>query len=548
MKRTIPVFTALALIILILAGYAGYRMLDKYTPSKEIADLSEYYNTSGDLPALLYNYELQDTTGLYANGQYYLPITWVNDHINKRFYWDSTEQLLVYALPDQIVYADALTAGSNGTPLLVVQDGGIYLSTGLVANYTDIRITTFGDGAVRRIYVTDWGSQTTARVKKTAPVREAGGIKSPIVAAAEKDSTVIVLEEMEKWSRVETEDGHIGYIRGSALRDFTQTETKGTISRPEYGWTSMDEKIVLGWHQVTTAAGNATLESVLSRTKGVNVIAPTWFSLTDNEGNFSSLASQDYVNQAHERGIRVWALLDNFSGDVQTETLLSSTTRRKKLIDGLIAEVEKYGIDGLNLDFESLKKQAGPHYIEFIRELSIPCRAKGIVLSVDNYVPSEYTAFYDRAEQAIAADYVIVMGYDEHYSGGEKGSVASLPFVDQGITGTLLSVPKERVINGVPFYTRLWTETSDGTQSKAVGIREAKSWVEENQVELTWLEDEGQYYGEYASESGMQYLWLEDEESLKLKMDLIKKYDLAGVACWKLGMEDEAAWTAIDWE
>lgn len=548
MKRTIPVFTALALIILILAGYAGYRMLDKYTPSKEIADLSEYYNTSGDLPALLYNYELQDTTGLYANGQYYLPITWVNDHINKRFYWDSTEQLLVYALPDQIVYADALTAGSNGTPLLVVQDGGIYLSTGLVANYTDIRITTFGDGAVRRIYVTDWGSQTTARVKKTAPVREAGGIKSPIVAEAEKDSTVIVLEEMEKWSRVETEDGHIGYIRGSALRDFTQTETKGTISRPEYGWTSMDEKIVLGWHQVTTAAGNATLESVLSRTKGVNVIAPTWFSLTDNEGNFSSLASQDYVNQAHERGIRVWALLDNFSGDVQTETLLSSTTRRKKLIDGLIAEVEKYGIDGLNLDFESLKKQAGPHYIEFIRELSIPCRAKGIVLSVDNYVPSEYTAFYDRAEQAIAADYVIVMGYDEHYSGGEKGSVASLPFVDQGITGTLLSVPKERVINGVPFYTRLWTETSDGTQSKAIGIREAKSWVEENQVELTWLEDEGQYYGEYASESGMQYLWLEDEESLKLKMDLIKKYDLAGVACWKLGMEDEAAWTAIDWE
>lgn len=548
MKRTIPVFTALALIILILAGYAGYRMLDKYTPSKEIADLSEYYNTSGDLPALLYNYELQDTTGLYANGQYYLPITWVNDHINKRFYWDSTEQLLVYALPDQIVYADALTAGSNGTPLLVVEDGGIYLSTGLVANYTDIRITTFGDGAVRRIYVTDWDSQTTARVKKTAPVREAGGIKSPIVAEAEKDSTVIVLEEMEKWSRVETEDGHIGYIRGSALRDFTQTETKGTISRPEYGWTSMDEKIVLGWHQVTTAAGNATLESVLSRTKGVNVIAPTWFSLTDNEGNFSSLASQDYVNQAHERGIRVWALLDNFSGDVQTETLLSSTTRRKKLIDGLIAEVEKYGIDGLNLDFESLKKQAGPHYIEFIRELSIPCRAKGIVLSVDNYVPSEYTAFYDRAEQAIAADYVIVMGYDEHYSGGEKGSVASLPFVDQGITGTLLSVPKERVINGVPFYTRLWTETSDGTQSKAIGIREAKSWVEENQVELTWLEDEGQYYGEYASESGMQYLWLEDEESLKLKMELIKKYDLAGVACWKLGMEDEAAWTAIDWE
>ena len=340
----------------------------------------------------------------------------------------------------------------------------------------------------------------------------------------------------------------MGYIENKIIAETNHKDFYGSFVEPEYKSTRMDEKIVLGWHQVTSAEGNRTLDAVVEKTKGLNVISPTWFSLTDNEGNYRSLASKDYVDQAHAKGLKVWALLDNFSQDVQSEILLASTSTRRKLINSLMADVEKYGLDGLNMDFESLKPEAGVHYIEFLRELSISCRQKGIVLSVDNYVPAGYNDFYDREEQGIVADYVIIMGYDEHYAGSEPGSVSSLEYVRGGILRTLEQVPKEKVINGVPFYTRVWTETDEGVKSSAIGIAEAKKWVEENNVELYWQQELGQFYGELSIEDGVKYLWLEEEDSLALKMEVIKEQNLAGVACWKLGLEDAAAWDSITWK
>ena len=213
-----------------------------------------------------------------------------------------------------------------------------------------------------------------------------------------------------------------------------------------------------------------------------------------------------------------------------------------------MADVEKYDLDGLNMDFEGLKQEAGVHYVQFLRELSIPCRQKGLVLSVDNTVPAEFNKFYDRKEQGIVADYVVIMGYDEHYNGGAPGSVASLGYVRDGIENTLKLVPREKVILGVPFYTRVWTETDEGVKSSALGIEEAKAWIEANQVDLYWQKELGQYYGELPLENGIKMVWMEDEESLKLKMNLARENDLAGVACWKLGLEDEEAWTAIGWD
>ena len=254
------------------------------------------------------------------------------------------------------------------------------------------------------------------------------------------------------------------------------------------------------------------------------------------------------MDKAHDMGLQVWALVDNFSSNVQTEVLLSSTTTRRKLINSLMEEVDRYGLDGLNMDFESLKTEAGVHYVQFLRELSIPCRERGIILSVDNYVPASYNDFYDREEQGIVADYVIIMGYDEHYAGSEPGSVASMDYVRGGIERTLADVPKEKVINGVPFYIRIWTETDSGVQSEAVGIASAKEWVEENLVDLYWQQELGQYYGEVSGPSGVSYIWMEEEDSLSLKMELIKAYDLAGVACWKLGIEDSVVWEVIGWD
>ena len=548
MKKIVPVLTAVSLIILIAAGFVGFRVLERYMPTKERADLAEVYHVSGDETAIIYNYEQQEQTGIYENGQTYLPISWVNDHINERFYWDSIEDLLVYALPDQIVYADAETKGSNGAPLLLVKDEEVYLTLGLIANYTDVQIQAFDSGDGKRVLINDWGARNVARVKKNTSLRIKGGVKSKIVTDLGRDDTVTVIDTMEKWSRVASPDGNVGYVENKRLSDMESQKIFGNFEAPVYKSTSMSGKIVLGWHQVTTQDGNNSFDSVVTKTKGMNVISPTWFSLTDNNGNYKSLASKDYVAKAHAKGLQVWALIDNFSADVQTETLLASTSTRRKLIDSLIADVGKYDLDGLNLDFESLKKEAGVHYIEFIRELSIPCRQKGIILSVDNYVPAGYNSFYDLKEQGIVADYVIMMGYDEHFAGGEAGSVSSINYVKNGIAGMLENVPREKLIGGVPFYTRLWTEVGDGTiTSKAMGIAEEKRWVDNNQVELTWQADTAQYYGEVQTSDGAQFLWMEEERSLKEKMNVIRQNDLAGVACWKLGFEDSAAWDSIQW-
>ena len=456
----------------------------------------------------------------------------------------------MYALPESIVYADESTQGEKG-PLFKVTQDGMYLSLGVVVNYTDIRTQAFATSQIKRVFIdTSWQPYDTAELKKTGQVRVKGGVKSQIITEAAAGETVDVLETMDKWSRVRTADGYIGYVENRKLEAGEQIAPVSTFEAPVYTSISMDGKVRLGFHQVTRQEGNNTLEDYASNARGMNVIVPTWFNVVSSDGTYTSLASKDYVDKAHDMGLKVWAMVENVSTqesikNLNTKTLMSSTSTRKKLIEKLMNEADTYGFDGFNLDFESLKAEAGPHYVQFIREMSVACRNKGLVLSVDNYVPSSYTAFYNRKEQGIVADYVIVMGYDEHYAGGEAGSVSSIPYVREGIENTLKEVPKEKVINAVPFYTRVWTVNEGKTSSKAYGISDARQWVEENQVELTWDKLLGQYYGETVSGSGQQYIWMEEEDSMKLKIDLIKEFDLAGVACWKLGFEPADIWDIV---
>ena len=539
------------LFIFILAGGGlGVLFAKKYIPSNELADKSRIFGIKDGQVALILDNQVQEEKGIYEDGQVYLPVDWVNEHLNERFYWDEGEKLLVYALPESIVYADESTRGEKG-PLFKVTQDGMYLSLGVVVNYTDIRTQAFATSQIKRVFIdTSWQPYDTAVLKKTGQVRVKGGVKSQIITEAAAGETVDVLETMEKWSRVRTSDGYIGYVENRKLEAGEQVAPVSTFEAPVYTSISMDGKVRLGFHQVTRPEGNNTLEDYASNARGMNVIVPTWFNVVSSDGTYTSLASRDYVDKAHDMGLKVWAMVENVSTEesvknLNTKTLMSSTSTRKKLIEKLMNEADTYGFDGFNLDFESLKAEAGPHYVQFIREMSVACRNKGLVLSVDNYVPSSYTAFYNRKEQGIVADYVIVMGYDEHYAGGEAGSVSSIPYVREGIENTLKEVPKEKVINAVPFYTRVWTVNEGKTSSKAYGISDARQWVEENQVELTWDKLLGQYYGETVSGSGQQYIWMEEEDSMKLKIDLIKEFDLAGVACWKLGFEPADIWDIV---
>jgi spore germination protein YaaH len=546
-RKAVPVFVALGLMFILIFGFFGSRILERYIPTDEKADITQLLGVNDKKVALFLNEELQEEKGIYVEGQTYLPIDWVNRTLNERFYWDTNEKLLVYALPDSIVYADHTTIGSTGKPLIWVDQNDVYLSAGLVSNYTDIRVAAYDGEQNKRIYINDtWDELNTAVVMKNSNIRVKGGVKSPIITWAAKGSRVTVVESMKRWDKVRTEDGFVGYVEHRRLSDKSSETLKSTFEKPVYKNITMDQPVTLAWHQLTNAEGKASFDNLIANTKGVNVISPTWYELTDNEGNFRSLADAGYVKKAHEKGLKVWALINNFSKDVNTEILLSKTTTRRKLIESLMAEAEKYGFDGINLDFEGIKEEAGVHYIEFIRELSISCRKKGLVLSVDNYVPMAGNKFYNRKEQGIVADYVIIMGYDEHYAGGDSGSVASIGYVENGVKDTLLEVPKEKVVLAIPLYTRVWTEDENGkTTSSSIGIAKAKDWVSENKVELSWLDESGQYYGEITTSDGLKKIWMEEERSTGLKMNLIKQYNLAGVACWKLGFEPADLWDEI---
>lgn len=553
MKKKTPFAVILAVVLLLAAGFAGVKLAVKYMPSFEFVDLRERYGAKGDTVAILLNDELQKAQGIFEEGQTYLPLSWVNEQLNEKFFWDENEKLLVYTLPEEIVYATEQTKGSNGSPLIKVKGDQVYLALGLVSGYTDIRIRPFDLDAslIRRIYIdTRWEEEEMAVLSRKGKVRELGGIKSPIVTEAAKGSRVRVIDRMDQWSEIMTEDGYIGYIQNRLLKEDGTDYPKSTFIQPVYRSIAMEEKVVLLFHQVTSQEGNGTLEERIANTKGVNVIAPTWFALMDNEGNYQSWASKEYVDRAHELGLQVWAVLDNFNynggKDVNTQILLGTTSNRKKLIAKLMEDADAYGFDGINLDFETLREAAGKYYVQFIRELSVSCRKKGLVLSVDNYVPAAYNMFYNRAEQGRVVDYVIVMGYDEHFAGGEMGSVASIEFVKNGIADTLKEVPKEKVINAIPFYTRVWTEGDNGTTSSALGIKAAAEWVEKNQVELIWQEELGQYYGELFTDEGKKSVWMEETNSITLKMNAIEEYGLAGVACWKAGFEPKEIWDVVN--
>lgn len=550
MKRFLTtVLTVILTIVLAAGAAAGFILYRKYKPSKEQVDQSEWYQASGNESAVFLNSEREEgVKGRYIDGQVYLPVDWVDEAVNERFYWDEENSQLIYTLPDQIVYANEETMGSSGKPLLVQQDGTVWLLSSLVSAYTNVRIETFDTDGVHRIFVdTTWESQQLAKVKKNTALRIRGGVKSALITEVPSGAEVTVLEQLENWSRVRTEDGQVGYLPNRRLKETEAKTLVSTFQEPEYTSISMDEPVVLVWHQVTNLSANQAMQTLISATKGVNVIAPTWFMLTDNSGNYESLADKNYVDQAHAMDMQVWAVLDNFNkGDnVQSEVLFASTAARKKLIASLMKDAQTYGFDGINLDVEGIKASAGPHYVQFIRELSVDCRKAGLVLSIDSYVPASYSAFYNWAEQGRVADYVVMMGYDEHFAGGEAGSVASIGYERHGITDLLKQVPKEKLISAIPFYTRIWKEDASGTSSQSVGISSAKEWVETNQVELYWQEDLGQYYGELEKDGVNYEIWMEEERSLELKMQLIRDNGLAGVACWRLGLEPADVWDVV---
>ncbi|AYA98746.1 glycosyl hydrolase family 18 protein [Lachnoanaerobaculum umeaense] len=550
MKRKVIIGILIVICIIFGAIFIPREIKDIIGSTEKISEY-DIYQVKDDEVALVYNYSLQKAKAIYKDGVVYIPLNWTRAIINDKFYYSDNEKLLSYALPTEIVYANFENVDNNGKPLLIENEDKAYLSIETIKVYTDIWVETYTDGDIKKIYINDkFGKYEQASIKSKTGLRVDASNWSASIENVEldNDENVVVVEQKDKWCRVLTQNGVLGYVKKNHLKNILEAERVSNFIKPDYTSISMDEKVVLGWHQVTTSAANSGMDKVVANTSGLNVISPTWFKLSDNKGNYTSIASKDYVDAAHKKGLKVWPLIDNFSTEISTLKILSSSENRKNLIANLMSDVEKYDFDGINIDFESLTQDNAPHFIQFMRELSVSCRNSGVVLSVDVPIPASYNMYYERDELAEVVDYVINMGYDEHYSGSDEGSSASINFVKNSITDSLVEVPKEKLINAVPVYTRVWTKENSKVSSSALGMSAAANWVKENNIELTWDDEVGQYTGQTTIGSARKYIWLEDERSMKLKMDAIKEEDLAGVAVWKLGLEPKEIWNVISYK
>ena len=574
-RQDLTIKTAI-FVVLIASVIGGAFLIKKLGPSKDVVSVDKYYGIQKENQlAITIDNEVVGAEGMLYDGKPYVEYAVVRDYLNRRFYLDVHENILLYTLSEGTIRVDVGSKDytlqketkSKDYVILKMEGNEAYIALDFVQEYTNISYELFEEPD-RVMIVSAWGETTVATVKKKTQIREAAGVKNAIITHASKKDGVTIVSEDGKWKKIRTEDGYVGYIKSNCLKNQKDTTISREFKEQKYSNISKDYTINLAWHVVGSSAANNTVLETIANTKGLTTISPTWFMVKNTSGDISSFASSQYVNYAHQSNIEVWALVKDFDGGIgskeETLALLSKTSNRENLVNQLISAALKHDIDGINVDFEHVSKECGEHYLQFLRELSLKCRQNEIILSVANPIPSQYSTQYDLEEQGKVVDYVIIMGYDEHHKDSpESGPVASLDFVQKGIKDALKDVPAEKLINAVPFYTRLWKEIpkteeelaeQEGTDaaeypykvsSQAYGMNKIKVAIETAGAQIAVDEATGQNYAEWVEGDAIYKVWLEDEAALESKLKLMKEYKLAGVASWRLGFESSAAWELI---
>ena len=549
-KGIIIAAAAAGLVVIVAAMF----VIVRYTPTKEKMSGYKYFDIdkNTDKVLVMIDGESYPDTGINIDGRLYLPQEFIADNINVGFYYDKESDATLYS-DTSYIYAFKKNQNdySDDTGKIYTMDysvirdvdGECFIAWDYVAERTDCEYQYASEPDRLNVTLKSEAKQCVTAGKKAA-VRYRGGIKSPVLEYVSKGDRLEYVDDIDEWIKVTTVSGYTGYVKKSEVSDtFEYVREQKAVE--EHNFLLKNEKITLAWFQVSGTAGNSSIDNNMSTISGVNVIAPTWYSVTDASGNMSSYASADFVSKMHQRGIDVWALVSDFDTNVDFAQLYSSKAARTNMVNKLVGEAKSYGFDGINLDYENIKSAYAKDYLQFVRELSVACERNGIVLSTDNYKPEAYNRCYNLKEQSKFVDYVIVMAYDEHYAGTEAGSVASLPFVKEAVEDTVQLVGKEHVIAGIPFYTRIWTTTDGNTTSRAVGMQAAVDQLNSDGQVALWNDDCGQYVASYTVGNATRQIWFEEEKSIEAKMQVIQENNVAGVAGWKLGLEKSSVWPVI---
>lgn len=556
-------FCVLIMLIMVISTACGVDdLFDKkeentVKPSTAMVDRASFYNLGENEGFVVADmYELPDRAKK-IDGSWFISInsvTSVNDH----FYWNQAEEQMIVTTADSIDYywpdMKNSTVNGEGVPLenavITLKEGTLYVSVELLKKYTPISCEIY-ENPDRIVLWTDTEEVPSYKVLTVdAPIRVGASVTADILEKAEEGSVIYKTgDETSGFIPVVTADGFCGYIASSDAADNGMTAFDIDFEAAVYTHNLLEDSYFTSvWHNVAYAADGSVLASELDGSEGVDVVIPTWYRVIDTDGNISSNASYSYVEKAHEMGLEVWGLVDDFAKGVPGIDVLSSTVSRNNLSDSLVASAVEYGLDGINVDFEYITYESSPHYIQFLRELYLKMKPYGLRLSVDNYVPNAGNAFYNLKAQEEVVDYIILMTYDEHYSPETgTGSVASIGFVENGIEGALAYIPANRLVMGVPFYTRLWeTDAAGQVTMQVLTMKNAMSTVEYYGITPEWQEESGQYYVSYIDDEGLSCeMWLEETESVAKKRELCDRFGLAGTASWCLGYELDEVWAEL---
>ncbi len=529
----------------------------KWLPSFEKVDPLTYFDEfkEGQINLVFEDQRIaMDKPVMQIDGELYLSFEFAKKYVDNTLYYDEKEDVITITSPREVIrlYVDAHTANLNFGQIEVekpIKKIGTmsYIPYSLLSERYGLNVAKGKDG---RLYVAERQSnkKTVASVRRKAAIRTHPNKKTLIVDTAEKDSQVTLYNKEGNFFRARSENGIIGYLPASSIQNIQEISPQDMkIIEPVPEINPLSEKVRLVWDQVENKTNANWNDTKYGRIKGANVISPTWFEFEDENGTLMDKATRQYVLDAHSKELRVWALMShNFSKPELTKQILCSTQKRQYVISQLAEKSQQYGFDGINIDIENIQAEFGEEWVQFMRELYPQMRELGITVSVDVYVPSNWSMHYERGKVSEVVDYFIVMAYDEHWSGSENaGSVASLSWVEEGIKKTLNEVPKEKLVLGIPFYTRIWEESDGVLKSSAYSMKAVEDIVNRWGIEPSYDADTGQYYVEREKNNILYKVWIENEDSMKKRVDLINKYNLQGYACWKLGLETGGIWDQL---
>lgn len=587
MKKALKIVIPIILIAVVAAvGYLRYeRYKESITPNDEIVEFFNKFHTNLVIEDKLIE---TDNPPKVRDGEILLPIETIREYFDKNIYWDDVLKKVTITTKDRVIRMKTyeLEAMINNKPVdlriaAVEEDGTVYVPIEFLSEFYGIDIKY--NEAYDVIIIDPLINMIRIAVpsENDAAVRTGRSIKDPVIRKYDdittsgsdeflidgklinedvslsdlSESAMVVFTEYTDWYLVRTSSGEIGYIRKDqvSVKWITLKRSPDSKAVETEAWKPENGKINLVWEMIYSGRPNL---AQIGKIDGLDVISPTWFELKDDQGNVVSRADPVYIDWAHQNGYKIWALFANDFQDINaTNSFLNNTDARDNAIRQILSYASLYNLDGINIDFENIYKQDKDALSQFIREITPFLREQGLVVSIDVNIPDgsdTWSLCYDHEALGEIVDYMMLMTYDQHWSSSPvAGSVAQLTWVENNLRKVLDMVPAEKLLLGLPFYTRMWREETDGarvrvTSPSVLTMQGSRNYVKDNDLEVVWDRDSGQFYTEHKDGSVTTKIWIEDHNSINMKSSLALKYRLAGTAAWRRSDETKEVWEILN--